>query len=164
IDFARFGEICREVQAHFMVDMAHIAGLVAVQLHPDPIPHADFVTSTTHKTLRGPRGGIIFCKQDWIQKINSSIFPGLQGGPLMHVIAAKAVALGEALKPEFKEYGAQVIRNARALSEELQRAGFRVVSGGTDTHLILVDVMSRGVSGKVAEKALDQAAITVNKN
>lgn len=164
IDFARFAEICREVKALFMVDMAHIAGLVAAKLHPDPVPHADFVTSTTHKTLRGPRGGIILCKQDWIQKINSSVFPGLQGGPLMHVIAAKAVALGEALRPEFTEYGKRVIRNAQVLAEELQRANVRIVSGGTDNHLLLVDVASRGVTGKIAEKSLDLAGITVNKN
>jgi glycine hydroxymethyltransferase len=163
-DFGRFAEICAEVKALFMVDMAHFAGLVAAEQHEDPVPFADFVTSTTHKTLRGPRGGLVLCKKDWIQKINSSVFPGIQGGPLMHVIAAKAVAFAEALKPEFKGYAAQVIANARALAAELQRHGFRLVSGGTDNHLLLVDVASRGLTGKVAEKALDDAGITVNKN
>jgi glycine hydroxymethyltransferase len=164
IDFARFAEIGKEVQAPLMVDMAHIAGLVAAKLHNNPVSAADFVTSTTHKTLRGPRGGFVLCKKDWIQKINQSVFPGLQGGPLMHVIAAKAVAFGEALRPEFRDYGFQVIANARALAEELTRLGFRIVSGGTDTHLILVDVASRGVTGKIAEQSLDAAGITVNKN
>jgi glycine hydroxymethyltransferase len=164
IDFAQFAGICREVGALFMVDMAHVAGLVAADQHMNPVPFADFVTSTTHKTLRGPRGGFILCKQDWIQKINSAVFPGIQGGPLMHVIAAKAVAFGEALRPEFKTYAAQVIANARTLAHELQRLGFRLVSGGTDNHLLLVDVVSRGLTGKVAEEALDAAGITVNKN
>ena len=147
-----------------MVDMAHIAGLVAAKLHPDPVPHADFVTTTTHKTLRGPRGGFILCKQEWAEKINSAVFPGVQGGPLMHVIAAKAVAFGEALQPAFKQYAAQVIANAKVLAEELLRAGFPIVSGGTDNHLMLVDVTSKGVTGKQAEQALDAAGITVNKN
>jgi glycine hydroxymethyltransferase len=164
IDFGRFAEICKAVQAPLMVDMAHIAGLVAAKLHANPVSTADFVTSTTHKTLRGPRGGFVLCKNDWIQKINQSVFPGLQGGPLMHVIAAKAVAFGEALQPEFRDYAVQVIANARALAEELMRLGFRIVSGGTDTHLILVDVASRGVTGKIAEQSLDAAGITVNKN
>jgi glycine hydroxymethyltransferase len=164
IDFASFRQICDEVKALFMVDMAHIAGLVAADQHGSPIPFAEFVTSTTHKTLRGPRGGFVLCKQDWIQKINQSVFPGIQGGPLMHVIAAKAVGFGENLKQEFKAYAAQVVANARTLAHELQRLGFRLVSGGTDNHLLLVDVVSRGLTGKVAEEALDAAGITVNKN
>ena len=164
IDFAKFGEISKEVGALFMVDMAHVAGLVAAKMHSDPIPHADFVTTTTHKTLRGPRGGVIMCREAWIQKINSAVFPGLQGGPLMHVIAAKAVAFQEALQPSFKEHIGQVVKNAKLLAEELQRGGFRIVSGGTDNHLMLVDVFSKGVTGKTAEHALDAAGITVNKN
>ena len=164
LDFARFAEIAREVKALFMVDMAHIAGLVAAKLHPDPVPVADFVTTTTHKTLRGPRGGLILCKSDWEKKINSAVFPGVQGGPLMHVIAAKAVALGEAQQPAYRTYAAQVIANAKILAEELTKHGFRLVSGGTDTHLMLVDVTSRGLTGKLAEQALDHAGITVNKN
>ena len=164
IDFTRFAEICRDVGALLMVDMAHIAGLVAAKRHADPVPAADFVTSTTHKTLRGPRAGFVLCKNDWGDKINSAVFPGMQGGPLMHVIAAKAIAFGEALQPAFRAYIDQVILNANVLAEELQRQGFRIVSGGTDNHLMLVDVMSRGVSGKVAEQALDRAGITVNKN
>jgi glycine hydroxymethyltransferase len=164
IDFAAFKEICNEVGALLMVDMAHIAGLVAGGQHGSPVPLADFVTSTTHKTLRGPRGGVVLCKKDWIQKINSSVFPGLQGGPLMHVIAAKAVAFAEVLRPDFRGYAAQVVANARTLAHELMRLGFRLVSGGTDNHMVLVDVASRGVTGKVAEAALDTAGITVNKN
>ncbi len=164
IDFGRFAEICREVKALFMVDMAHIAGLVAAEQHGNPVPFAEFVTSTTHKTLRGPRGGFVLCKQEWGQKINQTVFPGIQGGPLMHVIAAKAVAFGEALRPEFRGYAAQTISNARTLAHELQRLGFRIVSGGTDNHLLLVDVASRGLTGKIAEEALDKAGITVNKN
>jgi glycine hydroxymethyltransferase len=164
IDFARFKEICEEVGALFMVDMAHIAGLVAADQHVSPVPFADFVTTTTHKTLRGPRGGVVMCKQEWGQKINSAVFPGLQGGPLMHVIAAKAVAFGEALKPDFKTYATQTIANARTLAHELQLLGFRIVSGGTDNHLLLVDVTTRGLTGKVAEETLDHAGITVNKN
>ncbi len=164
IDFARFAEICAEVKALFFVDMAHIAGLVAGGQHANPVEFADFVTSTTHKTLRGPRGGFVLCKQDWGQKINSAVFPGLQGGPLMHVIAAKAVGFGEALRPEFRSYAAQIVANARALADELQRLGFRLVSGGTDNHMVLVDVASRGVTGKIAEEALDRAGITINKN
>jgi glycine hydroxymethyltransferase len=164
IDFGQFAQICAETKASLMVDMAHIAGLVAAKLHPDPVPVADFVTSTTHKTLRGPRSGFILCKENWAQKVNQAVFPGAQGGPLMHVIAAKAVAFGEALKPEFRSYAAQIIANARTLAEELQRLGFRIVSGGTDNHLMLVDVVSRGISGKTAEQALDGAGITVNKN
>jgi glycine hydroxymethyltransferase len=164
IDFGRFAQICAEIKALFMVDMAHISGLVAAGLHQDPVPVSDFVTSTTHKTLRGPRAGFVLCKKDWIQKINQAVFPGLQGGPLMHVIAAKAVAFGEAQKPEFRSYAAQIIANARALAYELERLGFRLVSGGTDNHLVLVDVASRGLSGKIAEQSLERAGITVNKN
>jgi glycine hydroxymethyltransferase len=163
-DFPKFAEICKEVGALLMVDMAHIAGLVAAKLHPDPVPHADFVTSTTHKTLRGPRAGVVLCKADWAKAIDSAVFPGVQGGPLMHVVAAKAVAFGEALKPEFSAYSAQVIANAKTLAEELIRAGFRVISGGTDNHLMLVDVTVKGLTGKTAEHALDAAGITVNKN
>jgi glycine hydroxymethyltransferase len=167
-----------------MVDMAHIAGLVAAKLHPDPVPHADFVTSTTHKTLRGPRAGFVLCKKavvperflteeergrkeppTWDKRVDSAVFPGVQGGPLMHVVAAKAVAFGEALQPSFKQYTAQVIANAKVLAEELKAAGFTIVSGGTDNHLMLVDVTTKGgVTGKVAEHSLDSAGITVNKN
>jgi glycine hydroxymethyltransferase len=164
IDFGRFAEVCREVGALFMVDMAHIAGLVAAGLHPTPVGLAQFVTSTTHKTLRGPRGGFVLCSADWIAKINQTVFPGIQGGPLMHVIAAKAVAFGEALQPAYRDYAGRVIANAQALAEELRRLDFRLVSGGTDNHLLLVDVAGRGVTGKVAEQALDAAGITVNKN
>jgi glycine hydroxymethyltransferase len=164
IDFARFAQICADTKALLMVDMAHIAGLVAAGLHGNPVPLADFVTSTTHKTLRGGRGGFILCKNDWGQKINSAVFPGVQGGPLMHVIAGKAVGFGEALKSEFRDYATQMIANARTLAEGLQRLGFRIVSGGTDNHLLLVDVVPRGLTGKVAEQALDKAGITINKN
>jgi glycine hydroxymethyltransferase len=164
IDFAKMAEIAREINAIFFVDMAHIAGLVAAGLHPSPVPLADFVTTTTHKTLRGPRGGIVLCKQDWGKKLDSAVFPGLQGGPLMHVIAGKAVCLGEALQPSFRDYAGQVIANAKVLAEELTRAGFRLTSGGTDNHLILVDVASKGLTGKIAEAALGRAGITVNKN
>src|SRR5581483_2242688 len=165
IDFKAFRRIADEVGALFMVDMAHFAGLVAGGVHPNPLEHAHVVTTTTHKTLRGPRGGMILSRDaDIGKKINSAVFPGLQGGPLMHVIAAKAVAFGEALKPEFKTYAAQTIANAKTLADELQRLGFRIVSGGTDNHLLLVDVVSRGLTGKVAEQSLDAAGITVNKN
>jgi glycine hydroxymethyltransferase len=164
IDFAKFAEIAAEVNALFMVDMAHIAGLVAAKLHPDPVPHAHFVTSTTHKTLRGPRSGIAMCKQEWAQKIDSAVFPGTQGGPLMHVIAAKAVAFAEALKPEFKAYQTQVLANAKHLAEQMMSQGFKISSGGTDNHLMLVDVTVKGCTGKIAEHALDVAGITVNKN
>jgi glycine hydroxymethyltransferase len=164
IDFARFKQICEDAGALFMVDMAHIAGLVAADQHVSPVPFADFVTTTTHKTLRGPRGGVVMCKEEWEKKINSAVFPGLQGGPLMHVIAAKAVAFGEALKPGFKTYASQTIANARTLGSELERLGFRIVSGGTDNHLLLVDVTTRGLTGKIAEETLDHAGITVNKN
>lgn len=164
IDFRLIREIADEVGAYVMIDMAHIAGLVAAGLHPNPVPHAHFVTSTTHKTLRGPRGGLILCEAEFAPKIDKAIFPGIQGGPLMHVIAAKAVAFGEALKPEFKEYQQQVITNARALAQGFLARGFRLVSGGTDNHLVLLDVRSKGLTGKVAEKILDDVGITVNKN
>jgi glycine hydroxymethyltransferase len=164
IDFAAFAEIAREIGARFFVDMAHIAGLVATGLHPSPVPHADAVTSTTHKTLRGPRGGLILCPEEHAKAIDKSIFPGIQGGPLMHVIAAKAVAFKEALAPDFTDYCRQIVANAKALAEELIARGFDVVSGGTDNHLMLVDLRNRNVTGKVAEKTLDLAGITVNKN
>src|SRR5215218_3928636 len=164
IDFDRIAAVAREVGAVFFVDMAHIAGLVAAGLHPSPVPVADFVSTTTHKTLRGPRGGIVLCKQGWAKKLDSAVFPGLQGGPLMHVIAGKAVCFGEALRPEYKGYAGQVIANARTLAEELARAGFRLVSGGTDNHLMLIDMTSKGLTGKIAEAALGRAGITVNKN
>ena len=165
IDFAKFREVADAVGAYLMVDMAHIAGLVAAGVHPSPIPYADVVTSTTHKTLRGPRGGLILCNDDDIfKKINSAVFPGSQGGPLEHIIAAKAVCFGEALKPEFKEYGKQVVKNAAVLAEELQKQGFRLVSGGTDNHLMLVDVRNFHITGKEFEHRLDEVQITVNKN
>ena len=164
IDFARIGQIAKSVGALFFVDMAHIAGLVAAGLHPSPFPHADFVTTTTHKTLRGPRGGLIFCKQEFAKSIDSAVFPAFQGGPLMHVIAGKAVALKEALEPEFKQYQAQIIKNAKALAEELIKRGWRLASGGTDNHLMLVDVNQKGLTGKDCSEWLDKAAITVNKN
>lgn len=164
LDFKRFREIADKVGAYLFVDMAHFAGLVAAGLHPNPVEYADFVTSTTHKTLRGPRGGIILCKEKYAKMIDKAIFPGLQGGPLMHVIAGKAVAFGEALKPEFKEYQSQVLKNAKVLAEELEKQGFRIVSGGTETHLMLVDVKAVGLTGKEAEKMLDEAKVTVNKN
>ncbi|MBN6205844.1 serine hydroxymethyltransferase [Ralstonia pickettii] len=164
IDFAKFREIADAVDAYLMVDMAHIAGLVAAGLHPNPVPYADFVTTTTHKTLRGPRGGVILCKGDYAKKIDSSVFPGMQGGPLMHVIAAKATAFKEALSAEFKEYAKQIVKNATVLGEELSQAGIRIVSGGTDNHLLLLDVKALGFSGKVAEKVLDDILITTNKN
>lgn len=164
IDFAKFREIADEVGALFMVDMAHIAGLVAAGLHQNPVPYADFVTTTTHKTLRGPRGGMILCKEEWGKKIDKSIFPGIQGGPLMHVIAAKAVAFGEALQPEFKTYAQQVITNAKVLSEALEAEGIKTVSGGTDNHLLLLDVRSLNLTGKEAEALLDEVHITANKN
>ncbi len=164
LDFARFREIADEVGAVFVVDMAHIAGLVAAGLHPNPCQWADIVTSTTHKTLRGPRAGLILCKERFAAAIDKSVFPGVQGGPLVHVVAAKAVCFLEALRPEFVEYQKRVLANARALAATLMEAGFRVVSGGTDTHLMLVDVFSKGIRGKEAEQALDRARITVNKN
>lgn len=164
IDFAKFREIADEVGAYFMVDMAHIAGLVAAGLHPNPVPYAHFVTSTTHKTLRGPRGGLILCKEEFAKAIDKSVFPGVQGGPLMHVIAAKAVAFGEALEPSFKQYAQQIIDNARAFAEALQAEGLTLVSGGTDNHLVLLDVRNLGLTGKVAEHLLDEVNITTNKN
>jgi len=164
IDFARFRKIADEVGALIMVDMAHIAGLVAAGLHPSPVPYAEFVTTTTHKTLRGPRGGMILCQEQYAKALNSNIFPGIQGGPLMHVIAAKAVAFKEALTPEFNAYQEQILKNAKALADALMAKGFRLVSGGTDTHLMLVDLTETGLTGKVAEEALDKAGITVNKN
>ena len=165
IDFAKFREIADEVGAYLMVDMAHIAGLVAAGVHPSPIPYADVVTTTTHKTLRGPRGGMILCNDEEIyKKINSAVFPGTQGGPLEHIIAAKAVCLGEALKPEFKAYGEQIVKNAKVLADELQKQGFRLVSGGTDNHLILVDVRNFHITGKEFETRLDKVQITLNKN
>jgi glycine hydroxymethyltransferase len=164
IDFAAFRTIADKVGAVVMVDMAHIAGLVAAGLHPSPVPHAEFVTTTTHKTLRGPRGGMILCREEFAKTLNSNIFPGIQGGPLMHVIAAKAVAFKEALAPEFKVYQAQIVKNAKALASALTARGFRLVSGGTDTHLMLVDLTATELTGKVAEETLDKAGITVNKN
>lgn len=164
IDFSKFREIADEVGAYFMVDMAHIAGLVAAGEHQSPVPYADFVTSTTHKTLRGPRGGLILASKEWEQKLNKSVFPGIQGGPLMHVIAAKAVAFGEALQPEFKDYAKQIKANARALAEVLIEEGVEIVSNGTDNHLLLLNVKSLGLTGKVAEHALDEVGITTNKN
>jgi glycine hydroxymethyltransferase len=190
IDFGRFAEIAREVRAVFVVDMAHFAGLVAGDCHPSPVPHADFVTSTTHKTLRGPRSGFVLCRRDlsphlaerfaksataqkksddpagyWARKLDSAVFPGMQGGPLVHTIAAKAVCFREAAEPSFREYAAQVVANAQTLADELARAGFRLVSGGTDNHLMSVDVTAKaGLTGKIAEQALDHAGITVNKN
>ena len=165
IDFERIAAIAKSVDAIFMVDMAHIAGLVAAGQHPSPVPYADIVTTTTHKTLRGPRGGLILGRDEELgKKINKAVFPGIQGGPLMHVIAAKAVALGEALKPSFKEYGAQVVKNAAALADELAKLGYRIVSGGTDTHVMLVDLTNKDVTGKEAQTLLDEVNITSNRN
>jgi glycine hydroxymethyltransferase len=164
LHFDRFAEIARKVGAALVVDMAHIAGLVAVGLHPSPVPHAEIVTTTTHKTLRGPRGGLILCREAHAKVLNSQIFPGIQGGPLEHVIAGKAVALGEALRPEFKVYQRRIVENAQVLAEGLKSAGLRLVSGGTDNHLILVDLRPKRITGKLAEEALGRAGITVNKN
>ena len=164
IDFKTFADIAHEVGAYLFVDMAHIAGLVAAGLHPSPVPYADVVTTTTHKTLRGPRGGMILCKEELAKKIDSAIFPGSQGGPLLHIIAAKAVALGEALKPEFKDYQSRIIQNAAVLAQSLTDAGFDLVSGGTDNHLMLVDLRKAHITGKELEKRLDEVHITVNKN
>jgi glycine hydroxymethyltransferase len=164
IDFRRVAQIARDVDALFMVDMAHYAGLIAAGVYPSPVPHADVITSTTHKTLRGPRGGLILMKPQFEKAINSAVFPGLQGGPLMHVIAAKAVAFREALAPEFKAYQQQVLANARVMAETLGKRGLRIVSGGTQSHLMLVDLRAKGITGKAAEAALGQAHITVNKN
>jgi len=164
IDFERFADIAKKSAALLMVDMAHIAGLIAAGLHPSPFPHADFVTTTTHKTLRGPRGGAVFCKAQFAKDLDKIVFPGIQGGPLMHVIAAKAVCFQEALQPEFREYQRQIVANAKVLCETIAADGFRIVSGGTDIHLMLVDVFSKKITGKDAEKALERAGITVNKN
>jgi glycine hydroxymethyltransferase len=164
IDFQKFREIADEVGAYLLVDMAHIAGLVAARLHPDPVPHAHFVTTTTHKTLRGPRGGLILCKKEFAKKIDSAIFPGIQGGPLMHVVAAKAVALKAAMTDEFKEYQRQIVKNAQYMSKCMAGLGFRIVSGGTDNHLFLVDLTAKNVTGKEAQEALEESGIMVNKN
>jgi glycine hydroxymethyltransferase len=164
IDFERMGKLAREIGAYLFVDMAHIAGLVAAGVHPSPVPHADFVTSTTHKSLRGPRGGIILCKEEFAKKIDAQVFPGIQGGPLMHVIAAKAVCFGEALQPEFKAYQEQIVKNAQAIAARLTEHGYRIVSGGTDNHLMLVDLRNKGLNGAQASTALNEAGITVNKN
>ena len=164
LDFAAYKEVADSIGATLMVDMAHFAGLVAGGVHPSPVPYADFVTTTTHKTLRGPRGGMILCKEEWAKKVNSRIFPGIQGGPLEHVIAGKAVAFGEALKPEFKTYSEQVVKNAKALAGHMLEFGYDLVTGGTDNHLILMDLTKNDLTGKLAEAQLDKAAITVNKN
>jgi glycine hydroxymethyltransferase len=166
IDFERIGQIAKSIGARVMADIAHIAGPVAAGLHPSPVPHADYVTTTTHKTLRGPRGGLVLCREEHAKEVDRRVFPGVQGGPLVHIIAAKAVAFGEALRDDFKEYQRQILANAKALADELRQQGFRLVSGGTDNHLILVDVFmgGTGITGKVAEKALEAAGITVNKN
>lgn len=164
IDAEKFRAVADEVGALLMFDIAHIAGLVAAKLHKDPVPYCDFVSTTTHKTLRGPRGGMVMCKEEWAKKLDSAIFPGMQGGPLMHVIAAKAVAFGEALKPEFKDYQKQVVKNAAYLANRLMEKGFNLVSGGTDNHLMLVNLTNKNVTGKQAQLALDEAGITVNKN
>jgi glycine hydroxymethyltransferase len=164
IDFERMGKLAREIGAYLFVDMAHIAGLVAAGVHPSPVPHADFVTSTTHKSLRGPRGGIILCKEEFAKKIDSQVFPGIQGGPLMHVIAGKAICFGEALQPGFRAYQEQVVKNAQTIAARLTEHGFRIVSGGTDNHVMLVDLRPKGLNGADASHALDEAAITVNKN
>ena len=166
IDFDRIGQIARSVGAKVMADIAHIAGLVATGLHPSPVPHCEFVTTTTHKTLRGPRGGLILCREEFAKDLDRSVFPGVQGGPLVHIIAAKAVSFGEALREDFRSYQQQIVSNAKVLAETLSNAGLRLVSGGTDNHLLLVDVFmdGKGITGKVAEKALDEVSITVNKN
>ncbi|PIY84432.1 MAG: serine hydroxymethyltransferase, partial [Candidatus Omnitrophica bacterium CG_4_10_14_0_8_um_filter_43_18] len=164
LDFKKFRGIADSVGAYFFVDMAHIAGLVAAGLHPSPVPYAEFVTTTNHKTLRGPRGGMVLCRAEFAKKIDAMMFPGIQGGPLMHIIAAKAVALKEALRPEFKKYQQQIVKNANALAEAMAKRGYRLVAGGTDTHLMLVDLSSKGLTGKEAADALDQARVTVNKN
>jgi glycine hydroxymethyltransferase len=163
-DFERMGRVAREVGSPVVVDMAHIAGLVAAKVHPTPVPHADFVTTTTHKTLRGPRGGMVLCRTQYAKDLDRALFPGVQGGPLMHIIAAKAVCFKEAMEPGFVEYQRQIVANAQRLARGLSSAGFRLVSGGTDNHLMLVDVFSKGITGKVAEAALGKAGITVNKN
>jgi len=164
IDFKRFREICDQVGAYLFIDMAHIAGLVAAGVHPSPIPYAEFVTTTTHKTLRGPRAGMILCRQEFAKRINSTVFPGTQGGPLMHIIAAKAVAFKEALTDEFKEYQRQVVNNAKAFAQALEKLGHRIVAGGTDNHLFLVDLRPKNITGKDASAVLGKVRITVNKN
>ncbi|MDD6489139.1 MAG: serine hydroxymethyltransferase, partial [Clostridia bacterium] len=164
IDFKRFREIADACGAYLMVDMAHIAGLVAAGVHPNPVPYSDFVTTTTHKTLRGPRGGMILCKEEYAKAVNKAVFPGTQGGPLMHIIAAKAVCLGEALKPEFKTYGENIVKNAKALADGLVKRGNKLVSGGTDNHVMLLDLTDSEVTGKELEHRLDEVYITVNKN
>ena len=164
IDFQCFAEIAHEVGAYLFVDMAHIAGLVAGGQHPNPVPHADFVSSTTHKSLRGPRGGFVICKEEYAKKLDTAVFPGMQGGPLMHIIAAKAACFGEALKPEFKDYAAQVVKNAKAMAAKMAELGFRVVSNGTDNHVFMVDLRNKGINGADAQEALDRVGITVNKN
>lgn len=164
IDFKRFRQICDKVGAYLFVDMAHIAGLVAAGVHPSPIPYAEFVTTTTHKTLRGPRSGMILCREKFAKKINSTVFPGTQGGPLMHVIAAKAVAFKEALSGEFKEYQRQIVKNAKAFAGAMETRGYRIVAGGTDNHLFMVDLRSKNITGKEASEILDKVQITVNKN
>ena len=164
IDFERIGKVGRDVGSPVVTDMAHIAGLVAAKVHPSPVPHSDFVTTTTHKTLRGPRGGLVLCRSQYAKDLDRSLFPGVQGGPLMHIVAAKAVCLKEAMEPSFADYQRQIVTNARRLADGLSAAGFRLVSGGTDNHLMLVDVFSKGLTGKVAEAALGKAGITVNKN
>lgn len=164
IDFERFAKIAEKVGAYLMVDIAHIAGIVAAGLHPSPVPYADFVTTTTHKTLRGPRGGLILCKEKYAKMINKAVFPGIQGGPLMHIIAAKAVCFGEALTDEFKSYQTQIVKNAKALCGALIKRGFKIVSGGTDNHLMLIDLTNMNITGKEAEKLLDDVGVTVNKN
>jgi glycine hydroxymethyltransferase len=164
IDFARIGAVGKAIGAPVVTDMAHIAGLVAAGVHPSPVPHSDFVTTTTHKTLRGPRGGMVLCREQYAKDLDRIVFPGLQGGPLMHIIAAKAVCFKEALEPSFADYQRQIVANAKRLAESLAASGFRLVSGGTDNHLMLIDVFSKGLTGKVAEAALGKAGITVNKN
>src|SRR5689334_24433101 len=164
IDFERIGAVGRAIGAPVVTDMAHIAGLVAAKIHPSPVPHSDFVTTTTHKTLRGPRGGMVLCRTQYAKDLDRALFPGVQGGPLMHIIAAKAVCFKEAMEPGFVEYQRQIVANAQRLARALSSAGFRLVSGGTDNHLMLVDVFSKGLTGKVAEAALGKAGITVNKN
>src|SRR6185437_548163 len=163
-DFARMAEIAQSVGAMLFVDMAHIAGLVAAGVHPSPVPHADFVSTTTHKTLRGPRGGLVLCREKYAKDLDRATFPGIQGGPLMHIIAAKAVCLKEAMEPEFRAYQQQIVANAKALAAGVARRGFRIVSGGTDNHLFLIEIHSRGITGSIAQPAFDRAGITINKN
>jgi glycine hydroxymethyltransferase len=164
IQFSRFAEVAREVGAYLMADIAHIAGLVAAKLHPDPFPYCDVVTATTHKTMRGPRGGIILCRQDHAKKIDAQVFPGMQGGPLMHVIAAKAIALKEAMAPDFRVYQEQILKNARALAQGMKKRGYRLVAGGTDNHMVLIDLTDKDMTGRQATDVLEEVGITVNKN